>query len=129
MEVETNRGGDVRELGFWKRKKPLAVAWGLVLTMGGLGAVRASMTATNATPPATFMFADSNKGPSSNSLAPLVKKVLPTVVKIVSSIVTKTPAGFDWQGMDPFFRQFFGDDNGGASMSPNSSVKRACVPS
>jgi len=104
----------MRELSFWKRKKALAIALGLVLTIGGLGAVRAGMTAANTTPPATFKFADSNEGPSRDGFAPVVKKALPAVVKISSTRVTKTPAGFDWQGqMDPFFRQFFGDENGG----------------
>ncbi len=104
----------MRTWSFWKRKKTLAMALGLVLTVGGLGAVRASTTAANATPPATFKFANSNEAPSRNSFAPALKKALPAVVKISSTRVTKTPAGFDRQGrMDPFFRQFFGDQNGG----------------
>ncbi len=105
----------MERMSFWKRKKALAVALGLALAVGGLGAVRAGITAANARPPATFKFASSNEGPSRNSFAPVVKKVLPAVVKISSSKVVKTPAAFfNGQGqMDPFFRQFFGDENGG----------------
>ena len=49
----------------------------------------------------------------------MVKKALPAVVKVSSSRVMKTPAGFDGPGrMDPFFRQFFGDQFGGGSNVP-----------
>src|SRR5580704_14408664 len=45
----------------------------------------------------------------------VVKRVLPAVVNISISKVTKTPAameGGNAQGLDPFFRQFFGEDFG-----------------
>ena len=116
----------MRELSFWKRKKALAIALGLVLTIGGLGAVRASMTAANTTPPATFKFASPTEGPSRNSFAPVVKKVLPAVVKISTSKVVKTAEGFGGQGqMDPFFRQFFfGDQNGGRFNIPQQQLEQ-----
>ena len=44
----------MKELSFWRRPKVLAFGLGLVLAVGGLGAVRASITTSSARPPATF---------------------------------------------------------------------------
>jgi serine protease Do len=98
----------------WTRSKGLALGVGLALAIGGFGAVRAAMDAANVRPSATFKLADPNEGPSRLGFAPVVKKTLPAVVKVSSSKVTKTPTEFFGSGqMDPFFRQFFGDDSGG----------------
>jgi serine protease Do len=59
-------------------------------------------------PPATLKMADSSEGPSKSSYAPMLKSVLPSVVNISSSKVVK--ADKRESQMDPFFRQFFGDD-------------------
>jgi len=55
--------------------------------------------------------ADSNEGPSKSSFAPVLRNVLPSVVNISSSKVVKGAPEMGAQ-LDPFFRQFFGDENG-----------------
>ncbi|MCC7174427.1 MAG: DegQ family serine endoprotease [Bryobacterales bacterium] len=103
----------------WTRRKGVVLGIGLALTLGGFGAVRAAMDAAATRPPATFRLADPNEGPSRSSFAPVVKKALPAVVEVTSSKVVKTPAGFFGPGqMDPFFRQFFGDDSSGRFNAP-----------
>lgn len=102
----------------WTRFKGLTLGVGLVLAVGGFGVVRAAMDAATARPPATFKLADPNEGPSRNSFAPVVKKTLPAVVKIWSSKILKTPAGyFGPDQMDPF-GQLFGGDSGGQFTPP-----------
>jgi serine protease Do len=99
----------MRERGSVFVSKPAALVLGVVLGAGGLGIARiahaTSKTANN--PPATLKMADSNEGPSGNTFAPVLKKVLPSVVNISSSKVVKSPQ-MDSQ-LDPFFRQFFGN--------------------
>jgi len=88
----------------------LATALGLVVAAGfGVTRLRGDMHTTNQ--PASLKLADPNEGPSKNSFAPIVKKVLPEVVNISSSKVVKTSADSSGQmpegmPMDPFFRQF-----------------------
>src|SRR5579872_3875637 len=89
------------------RPRTAAVAVALALALGGFGIARANrIGSTN--PPASVKLADANEGPSRTGFAPVVKKVLPTVVNISSSKVVKTPAQFQQMPDDPFFRQFFG---------------------
>lgn len=94
--------------------KPRALALGLALALGvtGLGLARASQKLFGGNPPASLKLADPNQGPSKIGFAPVVKSVVPTVVNISSSKVVRTPNQFSGQ-MDPFFRQFFGDDGDG----------------
>ena len=61
---------------------------------------------------ASLKVADPTLGPSKNSFAPIVKSVAPTVVNISSSKVVRTPNQVPGQ-MEPFFRQFFGDEGEG----------------
>ena len=92
----------------------VATALGLVVAAGfGVTRLRGDMQTANQ--PASLKLADPNEGPSRNSFAPIVKKVLPEVVNISTSKVVKTSADSSGQlpqgmQMDPFFRQFFGDD-------------------
>src|SRR5579883_976021 len=97
---------------FAPRSKTAAAGLAVVLALGGFGIARASRL-ENANPPANVKLADANEGPSRTGFAPVVKKVLPTVVNISSSKVVKTPTGFDGQFPDdPLFRQFFGNQFG-----------------
>ena len=95
----------------WMRSKMLALVAGLALGLGGL--LVAAGRAFSPSPAASLKLADANEGPSRIGFAPVVKKVLPTVVNISSSKVVKTPGGFSQMPSDPWFRQFFGDDFGG----------------
>ena len=112
-------------LDFCKRRKAASLALALLLGLGGFGVAHATRIWTK-NPPASLRFADPNEPPSRNSFATVVKQVLPTVVNISSSKVVKTPAAFPDQGqMDPFFRQFFGDDFGGHFNIPREQREKS----
>src|SRR5215469_6611328 len=87
--------------------KPASLVFGVIL--GAAGLAIAHTGATN--PTATVKVADANEGPSGNTFAPVLKKVLPSVVNISSSKVVKADPQMDTR-LDPFFRQFFGDEGG-----------------
>jgi serine protease Do len=92
------------------RKRPQAAALTVVLALGLGGlALAAADHAMNNNPPASLKLADPNEGPSRTGFAPIVQKVLPTVVNISSSKVVKAPTGFSGQVPEEF-RQFFGED-------------------
>ena len=95
----------------WKRPKAAAVAMALALGIGGLGFAAAEHVMNN--PPASLKLADPNEGPSRTGFAPVVKKVLPTVVNVSSTKVVKTSSQFggDDNQVPDFFRQFFGGGN------------------
>jgi serine protease Do len=102
----------------WARPKTAAAAVVLALGLGGL-AVAGADRLLNA--PATFKFASADEPASRNSFAPVVKKVLPSVVTITSSRMVKTGSQGGDDGIPPMFRQFFGDDpdnGGGPSRMP-----------
>ena len=99
------------------RPKKVAAVAALALGLGGL-AVAAADHLMN--PPATFKYASAEEPATRLGFAPVVKKVLPSVVTITSSRVVNT--GFESQGgeqgddaIPPMFRQFFGmgPDGGG----------------
>ena len=107
----------------------IATALGLVLA-AGFGVTRLRGDAQTPNQPPSLKLADPSEGPSRNSFAPIVKKVLPEVVNISSSKVVKAPTGFSGQlpegmQMDPFFRQFFGDDSGHHNNVPREDREHA----
>jgi serine protease Do len=82
----------------------------LALGLGGLAVAGADRLLN---PPATFRFANADAPASRTSFAPVVKKVLPSVVTVTSSRVMKTSfQGGGDLGIPPMFRQFFGEDEG-----------------
>lgn len=90
--------------------RPAALVLGMILGAAGLGIAHTTTKAVT-NPPATLKMADSTEGPSNSSFAPVLKKVLPSVVNISSSKVVKAAPQMDAR-LDPFFRQFFGDQGG-----------------
>ena len=102
---------------FGMRRKTAALAVAAVLGLGGFAIARASRNG-GANPPATLKLADANEGPSRTGFAPVVKKVLQTVVSVSSSKVVKTPAGPGEMPDDPVFRQFFGNQFGRGFSAP-----------
>jgi serine protease Do len=98
--------------------KPAVLVAGLVLGASSLviaHSAQEAVTKAEANPPATLKFADSNEGPSKSSYAPVVRIVLPSVVNISSSKVVKASNQMGEQ-INPFFRQFFGNDKGPLQM-------------
>src|ERR1035441_4883316 len=87
----------------------VATALGLLVAAGfGVTRLRGDMQTANQ--PASLKLADPNEGPSKNSFAPIVKKVLPEVVNVSTSKVVKTSADSSGQlppgmQMDPLDRK------------------------
>ncbi len=108
----------MRRSVFWQSPAAVIIAVVLVLavgmTVGGLGfAAGQAEKASGPNPPATVKMADQPE-PSRSGFAPVVKRVLPAVVSVSSTMVVKT--GARGQQMDPLFRQFFGDNGGQFNM-------------
>src|SRR5579863_9506892 len=102
-----------RFLHEYKRKGLIAL--GVVTLTGGLVAVGFGYSTSRI----SLKLADANEGPSRITMAPAAKAAMPSVVKISSSKVVKQATGFNGQGMDPLFRQFFGGE-GGFQQAPRS---------
>ena len=107
----------------------LATALGLVVA-GSFGVSRLRGDIQTAHQMPSLKLADPSEGPSRNSFAPIVKKVLPEVVNISSSKVVKTSADSmgpmpEGMPMDPFFRQFFGDNFGHQFNAPREDRERS----
>ena len=100
----------MKEKGSIVYSKPASLVLGVILGAAGLAIAHTGSNGA-ANPPATVKVADSNEGPSSSSFAPVLKRVLPSVVNISSSKVVKAEPQMDAR-LDPFFRQFFGDEGG-----------------
>jgi serine protease Do len=89
--------------------RPTSALMAIVLSAGLAGfAVAAADRMESANPPVALHFANANQPETHNSFAPVAKKILPAVVSVSSTKTVKTPAA-DMPQMDPFFRQFFGD--------------------
>lgn len=111
------------------RSKPAVLALGFALGAAGLGLAHTTEKSLSSNPPATLKLADPGEGPSKSSYAPLVKEVLPSVVNISSSkVVHNRMSSEEGMPMDPFFRQFFGQDGnegGGRFNMPRDSREKA----
>ncbi len=94
---------------FSKRYQAVLLAGALSVGIGVAGFAAAGHLGS-ANPPAVVKMADD--GPSRSGFAPVVKKVLPAVVNIASTKVSKIPAEYQGGALeDPMFRQFFGNSN------------------
>ncbi|HEY6388372.1 MAG TPA: DegQ family serine endoprotease [Candidatus Acidoferrum sp.] len=109
------------------RSRPAVLGLGFALGAAGLGLGRATeKSLSSKNPPATLRLADASEGPSKSSYAPLVKEVLPSVVNISSSkVVHNRRESGEELPMDPFFRQFFGQDGNGRGQTPRDSREKA----
>jgi serine protease Do len=99
------------------KRRAAALALGFALGAGGLCVAAAEHVFAN-NPPASLKLADPNEGPSKTGFAPIVKKVLPTVVNISSTKVVKAPTESDGEMPDDLFRQFFGGNMRGGPQMP-----------
>ncbi|MGC1485558.1 MAG: DegQ family serine endoprotease [Candidatus Acidiferrum sp.] len=107
------------------KSKPAILTLGFVLGAAGLGLAHTTEKSVSTNPPATLKLASANEGLAKGSYAPLVKEVLPSVVNISSSKVVHNRMSSDETPMDPFFRQFFGDDGNGRFNVPKDSRENA----
>jgi len=95
---------------FWRRPQAVLLTFALAIGVGGVGFASASRLGLMHAP-LNLKLASPDEGPSRTGFAPVVKKVVPAVVNISSTKVSKVSTQFFGQMPDdPFFRQFFGDD-------------------
>ncbi len=94
----------------WRSSQAVFLAGALAV---GLGVVSYAAGHTDsANPPVVLKLANSDEGPSRTGFAPIVKKVLPAVVSVESTKMSKIPTEFEGGAPDdPLFRQFFGNSN------------------
>lgn len=111
------------------RSRPAALALGFALGAASLGLAHTAEKSPASNPPATLKLADPGEAPSKSSYAPLVKEVLPSVVNVSSSkVVHNRMRPDEGMPMDPFFRQFFGQDGkdgNGRFRAPRDSREKA----
>ena len=107
------------------KSKPAVLTLGFVLGAAGLGLAHTTEKSLSANPPATLKLASASEGPAKGSYAPLIKEVLPSVVNISTSKVVHNRMSSEEMPMDPFFRQFFGDDGNGRFNVPRDSRENA----
>ena len=96
------------------RRSVATASVGALLVITGFLGVRAA-TLEHSNPPATIKTAPRSEAASRRGYSGVVKKVVPAVVNISSSRVVKNETsgmrGMEGQqGLDPFFRQFFGNN-------------------
>jgi serine protease Do len=103
---------------FLRRPQAALLSAALLLAIGGVGLAGASFLGYPQ-PSLALKLASADEGPSRTGFAPVVKRVLPAVVNISSSKVTKIPTEFFGQTPDdPLFRQFFGNESNGPFQAP-----------
>jgi serine protease Do len=111
----------------WKETKIFVYC----LLAAGVGAVLGSQSwaahSPAIAPVAAAVSAPATAGSIETSFAPIVDRDLPAVVNISSSKKTKVSSDdFNLgQGMDPFFRQFFGRDFGRGAQIPRNRVEHS----
>ena len=76
-------------------------------------------------PAPTIKMSQRSEAAAGRGYSALVKRVLPAVVNISSTKVVKQTAQQMPQGLDPFFRQFFGDDSGQKFNVPQERREKA----
>jgi serine protease Do len=110
----------------WTNSRPVVFGLTLLIATAGLGIARAAQKLSTTNPPASLKLADPNEGPSKSSFAPVVKSVLPSVVNISSSkMVHSRMESSEGMPMDPFFRQFFGEDGDGKFAIPKDRREKS----
>ncbi len=114
----------MRNQTFWKRPKAAVCSLTLVAALGGVGYASATHL-EHLHDALALKMASPDEGYSQTGFAPVVKKVLPTVVNISSSKVSKVPTEFFGQlPDDPMFRQFFGDDSNRRFRTPRQAPEQ-----
>ncbi len=101
---------------FRDRKSMAVVSLAAALAATGIyGATTGQLPFDHAAP--TVKVSTRSEASAGRGYSAVVKRVVPAVVNISISKVTREKTGFDGgdspQGMDPLFRQFFGDNGGG----------------
>jgi serine protease Do len=100
----------MRTQNFWRRPQAVLASLVLASALGVVGVASAQhLEHLNGL---ALKLADANEAPDHSGFAPVVKKVLPAVVNISSSKISKVPTQFEEGPDDQLFRQFFGNQFG-----------------
>lgn len=113
---------------FFKGRRWLAtVSVATALAVTGFYGLRAATLGTLPfeNPAPTVKVATRSEAASGRGYSAVVKRVLPAVVNISSSLMVKQTAMEMPQGVDPFFRQFFGNDFGQRFNVPQERSEKA----
>src|SRR5580700_1579062 len=114
----------MRNQNFWRSPKAVLCSLALASALGGVGYASATHF-EHLHDALALKMASPDEGYSQTGFAPVVKKVLPTVVNIASSKVSKVPTEFFGQlPDDPMFRQFFGDDSNRGFRAPRQAPEQ-----
>ena len=100
----------MRMSSFKGRRWLAAVSVATAIAVTGFYGLHAATLAKSDNPAPTVKIANRSEAASGRGYSTVVKRVLPAVVNISSSKVVKQTALEGQQGVDPFFRQFFGDN-------------------
>src|SRR5579871_6129118 len=107
-------GGSMSTQFFHHRRSLATVALATAMAVTGFLGLRAATVGHNGNNPApSVKVATRSEAAAGRGYSAVVKKVMPAVVNISSSKGIKADrqgGGFGQQEVDPFFRQFFGDD-------------------
>jgi len=113
---------------FFRGRRWLAtVSLGTAIAVTGILGLRAAVL-EHENPAASIKTAQRSEASAGRGYSAIVKRVIPAVVNISSSRVVKPEAGMQGQmpqGMDPFFRQFFGDNFQQRFAVPKERVEKA----
>src|SRR5579862_5559752 len=111
---------------FFKGRRWLAaVSLATALAVTGFYGLGAATLEKLENPAPTIKTAARSEAAAGRGYSAVVKRVLPAVVNIASSKVVKQTALEMPQGVDPFFRQFFGDDSSQRFNMPRERSEKA----
>ena len=107
----------------WLAAFSLAIAFAVTGFYGLRAAATGNLPFQNPAP--TIKMAQRSEAASGRGYSAVVKRVLPAVVNISSSKVVRQTALQSPEGVDPFFRQFFGDDFAQRFNVPQERIEKA----
>ena len=107
----------------WLTTVSLATVFALTGFYGVRAATLGKLPFENPAP--TIKTAVRSEAASGRGYSAVVKRVVPAVVNISSEKIVKQTAMEMPQGLDPFFRQFFGDNSGQGSSMPQERREKA----
>jgi serine protease Do len=110
---------------FGSRGRAGAVAVVATLALAGFYELGAAGVGYSGNPPATVHTSARSEAAAGRGYSGVVKKVLPAVVNISNSRVVKNAEGESQGQLDPFFRQFFGDDFSNRFNVPKERVEKS----
>jgi serine protease Do len=116
------------KIQFFKGRSWLAIcAVGTALAVTSFYGLRAATVGSSSVEKVapTIKMASRSEAASGRGYSSVVKRVVPAVVNISSTKIVKQAAMETPQGLDPFFRQFFGEDSGHRFNVPQERREKA----